>query len=492
MKLKKLTLKNIRSYKTGEITFPSGSTLLSGDIGSGKTTILLSISFALFGLQPGQRGSSLLSNSSDNGKISLELEIQDKQVKIERSLRKSRNSVTQESCSITIDGEKKDLSITELKAKILTLLNYPMEFIKKTNILYNYTVYSPQEQMKQIILEDPESRLNVLRHVFGIDKYKKIRENLSIITSKLREKSRILQYEIRDLEETRITLLSQREFINLTSSKLSETQNELKEKLQFRELNQEELKKLESKLGEKQNFEKEIEKTNLILSYKMQESKKLENEISELSKKLQNLPEFSQDSLDRTIQEINNIKNLIEPLNKQIIEISANATSLETKQKEDLIKKERLFKIDICPTCLQDVSDTYKNNILNETEKQIVGAKKQLSILNAQKEKNALDLKNKKSLLTELEEKKYELELLKSKSQDSIFAREKCLQLKKQKENLQKDSELLEKHIDLLKNSVLEFSKYDNLHNLKEEELKKSFQKEKEKEISLAELNKEI
>jgi len=56
MKIKKIKLKNIRSYESQEIEFPEGSLLLSGDIGSGKTSILLAIEYALFGLQPGQKG----------------------------------------------------------------------------------------------------------------------------------------------------------------------------------------------------------------------------------------------------------------------------------------------------------------------------------------------------------------------------------------------------------------------------------------------------
>ena len=60
MIIKKLIIENLRSYEKEEISFPIGSTLLSGDIGSGKTTILLAIEFALFGLQPGQKGTSIL------------------------------------------------------------------------------------------------------------------------------------------------------------------------------------------------------------------------------------------------------------------------------------------------------------------------------------------------------------------------------------------------------------------------------------------------
>ncbi|MCH8317397.1 MAG: AAA family ATPase, partial [Bacteroidetes bacterium] len=55
MKIKRLRLKNIRSYQDEEILFPEGSTLLSGDVGAGKTSILLAIEYALFCLQPGQR-----------------------------------------------------------------------------------------------------------------------------------------------------------------------------------------------------------------------------------------------------------------------------------------------------------------------------------------------------------------------------------------------------------------------------------------------------
>ena len=62
MKIKKLYLKNLRSYESQEIVFPAGALLLSGNVGSGKTTLLLAMEYALFGLQAGQKGSALLRN----------------------------------------------------------------------------------------------------------------------------------------------------------------------------------------------------------------------------------------------------------------------------------------------------------------------------------------------------------------------------------------------------------------------------------------------
>ena len=45
--------------------------------------------------------------------------------------------------------------------------------------------------MKHIILEDPEIRLNILRHIFGVDKYKLIRENVQKFIYSLKEDIKI-------------------------------------------------------------------------------------------------------------------------------------------------------------------------------------------------------------------------------------------------------------------------------------------------------------
>jgi exonuclease SbcC len=152
MMLQKIKLKNIRSYQECEIEFPQGSFLLSGDIGSGKTTILLAIEYALFGLQPGQRGSALLRNNTDFGEVSLEFEIDGHSIILERKLKRSQNAINNDYSAISIDGNKLELSATELKTRVISLLGYPSEFVKKNNLLYRYTVYTPQEHMKQVIL----------------------------------------------------------------------------------------------------------------------------------------------------------------------------------------------------------------------------------------------------------------------------------------------------------------------------------------------------
>ena len=89
MKFRKIRIRNIRSYKFQEIIFPDGSLLLSGDVGSGKTSILLAIEYALFGLQPGQKGSSLLRNNSQIAEVLLEFEVDDQLALIESKSRRT-------------------------------------------------------------------------------------------------------------------------------------------------------------------------------------------------------------------------------------------------------------------------------------------------------------------------------------------------------------------------------------------------------------------
>ena len=86
MLLKSIKLENIRSYLSQKIEFPMGSLLLSGDIGSGKSTILLAIEFALFGSKPSELpASSLLRHGKNEGCVEMNFEIDGKDITIKRA-----------------------------------------------------------------------------------------------------------------------------------------------------------------------------------------------------------------------------------------------------------------------------------------------------------------------------------------------------------------------------------------------------------------------
>ncbi len=188
MLLHKITLTNIRSYQKETIVFPAGSILLSGDIGSGKSSILLGVEFALFGAsRPDLPAEALLRRGVTQGSVELECTINGKNVVIKRNLKKENEAIKQVAGYIIINDVKKELTPVELKAEVIGLLGYPEDVLSKNkNYIFRFTVYTPQEEMKYILQENAETRLDVLRRVFNVDKYKNIRENVQMYLRQLR------------------------------------------------------------------------------------------------------------------------------------------------------------------------------------------------------------------------------------------------------------------------------------------------------------------
>ena len=208
--------------------FSSGVTLLAGDIGSGKSTILLSIEFALFGLIKGELlGSSLLRNGASEGSVELAFSVGKDEIIIKRVLKRKQNSIVQESSYITINGVKKEASPVELKAHVLSLLGYPAELLTKKNLIYRFTVYTPQEEMKRIISESADNRLDTLRKAFGIDKYKRVKENAVIVIKELKGQCKMLEGAIEDIpekEKQRDVLIQKRKQLEETYAPLQKQQ----------------------------------------------------------------------------------------------------------------------------------------------------------------------------------------------------------------------------------------------------------------------------
>ena len=76
------------------MNFPLGKTLFEGDIGSGKSTILMAIEFALFGL--GSEIGSLLKAGENEGSVSIIFESGGKEYIVQRRLVKKRNAYVQD------------------------------------------------------------------------------------------------------------------------------------------------------------------------------------------------------------------------------------------------------------------------------------------------------------------------------------------------------------------------------------------------------------
>jgi DNA repair protein SbcC/Rad50 len=493
MQLKKIKLNNIRSYFEHELEFNSGSTLLAGDVGSGKTSILLAIEFAFFGLQPGQRGASLLRNGETSGGVTMEFSLEGDNIIIERTLKKGK-TISQDYCAITINSEKEELSVTELKSRVLELLNYPKEFSKKQNLLYKYTVYTPQEEMKQIIKEDPETRINTLRHVFGIDKYKKVLENVSILGSKLREGKRIKQALTMNLEQEKLEIVSKEIELETMKADLVLLEKEFTKKIEERKKREEEKRAISFKIEEKQRLNQEIEKTKIMISTKNDAIFSNQKLIEHLELEMEKLNAFKLDEskIMSLEQELIIIHERKKELSEKNLHLTSTITSMKIKNQDNESVKNKIKHLDLCPTCLQDVDSVYKSNVVNKFDSDTISNIKQIHELSLEK-KQLLEEITKLEINTSIKEKELGgLKILKIKLQGLEEKKIRLNQITNSNDALKKDIFLLEKHLESLKQSKFELSKYDNIYESKQNELAFAREQERRAEIKVVELKKEV
>ncbi len=445
MFIKAVRLNNIRSYTDGKIEFPSGCILLSGDIGSGKSTILLAIEFALFGLTTDLDGSALLRNGKNTGEVEIDLSIDDNDITIKRMLKRWKESVRQDSGHIIIQGKKTECTANELKARILELLGYPKELLTKSkSLIYRYTVYTPQEEMKMILQENSPVRLDTLRKVFQIDKYKRIKENSQLVARGIKEKNRELSARCEDLparEERKKELEQELETIEAQIQVLEPKQKECELRMADKKKSAETLEEKGRKLIEcKKNIEVlsfRINEKNRLITEAGREISNIDSEISELKKnqdaaqqlQLRYLGMIASAKIERqkAMAEAakkedvkRQIKSLEEELNRLMAEIRKNQYIADNSRKT----ASSMSTLQTCPTCLQTVTQEHKEHIIktedekafeaNQTASKLLEARK-ASMENINKLNEILDLAYEKEkraaiLSSEIEYCNFEIE----------------------------------------------------------------------------------
>ena len=375
MLLKSIKLHNIRSYEDEDINFPVGSVLLAGDIGSGKSTILLAIEFAIFGAKKGELPAyTLLRHGKKEGFVELKMQVENKEVIIKRTLKRSNDDIKQEAGYIIINGIKREGTSEELRAIMLEMLGYPKELIKKgKDLIYRYTVYTPQEEMKQILYESKDIRLDTLRKVFNIDKYKRVKENSAIVIKSLRERKRYLDgfildldYKRKDLEQKNKEVADIGRRINELLPKIDEVKNAINEKKKSIEQIENEITNLNALKKElsvtEANLNNLIEQNNRINN----EMKRLEEQIGVLKKELEN----------KKLEELQSIMGNIADKEKEIIEADISHRNTIKKIRELEVKIEhcnetikKITELDICPVCEQKVDEKHRHDVTERESK---------------------------------------------------------------------------------------------------------------------------
>ncbi len=395
MIIKELVLRNIRSYTDATVTFPEGAILLSGDVGSGKSTILFAIEFALFGAIRGLLGAdSLLRKGTKGGYVRLTFDLHGSEVIIERTLKKNKNRVSQEAGYI-VEHEKKFIgTATELRAKMTDILSYPEDSFSRKSMIFRYTVYTPQEEMKHILMEQNEARLDTLRKVFGIHKYKTIKENIATYGKHIRDNIIHLQGELASSDEKQQQINKKKDIIKKISQDIETWQPIIAEKQQCLQQKQHELKEKQKEQEQYNQIVHALEKLNA-------EKILLQQQFSQTKQRMQSIEQKKHITLDE-VSIPTNAQDVIEAQLKEKQQQLHNVLQ-QLKEKEVLQQRmtEEIKKISLlgaCPLCKQHVPHEHKDEIIRGYRETADTLRKEHVTLSKQKaiiEKNCAALEEK-------------------------------------------------------------------------------------------------
>jgi exonuclease SbcC len=205
MQLRRLALRNLRSYTDAELEFGPGTTLVAGDVGSGKTSLLYAVEMALFGFAEVDDAAHLVRHQAPDAEVSLSLSDGEHSYELRRKFvrrhRKGRELFEAVENSFRLDGSRTQYSATELRQRAIELLGFPDNPNPRSHSdLWRWAVYIPQERMRDVLDQDPDARLGTVRKALGLEQFRAAADNAQDVASELRQRA-----EIKTAESERLT-----------------------------------------------------------------------------------------------------------------------------------------------------------------------------------------------------------------------------------------------------------------------------------------------
>uniref|UniRef100_A0A7C4HES0 SMC family ATPase n=3 Tax=Staphylothermus marinus TaxID=2280 RepID=A0A7C4HES0_STAMA len=435
-------LKNIRSYRDQTIVFPmSGVTTIYGDIGTGKTTILNSISFALFGRQTLSKDpvegyaypkpDYLLRRGANSGFVKVLIAHGDKLIVVRRDIEKRGETYSSTSGEIQVyefENNKfvlktrKQCSHDDLRIEVLKELGFKEKISKMKPIVFTNTIYTPQFNIDKILVLDKEDRELLINYSLGLERYHCVKENVKELNSilerqkkekEIEESMKLKQLGGKSPEDRLKEIVSERKELERKKREIEETKTKLEERM--REI-EKELSRIREEKGSVsreivwiENLKRELEslkkeyslkKTNLReLGEKLgivvlEDLKKLQKEVedrleligSDLSRVENELDEISRresELSDLKYRYDSNLLKLRGELGERRGRITSKSQELE-KYEEELSRIKKLVSEGVCPVCKQKILHEHGERLVREMEEKIREIEKEINELNVE------------------------------------------------------------------------------------------------------------
>ena len=390
MRINKVTLENIRSHLKSETSFVKGFNCLVGGLGTGKSSILYAIDFALFGDPLARSYSYLLRKGEETGKVSVEFSLNGKIYRVDRGLRRHANGISQDAEGLNFYEEDRLIASMRNEAvaeQLKTITGLDKE-------IFRQIIWVRQERLKELLDVAPRERQKRLDRLFGLSDYEVAWNNIRSIQRmyEVEKKTRQEDFDVLGIEKLEgdyhkaVEDFSsvENEIISLTSglqeaeAALQVASTRLQSLEELRKETEELLKKeatLQTNLTNTEDacarLADDVQKGKAAIEDLEQRKMNLESQLNLRKKELQDAGLISDSTLEQ-------LKSQVVSFDDQMTSIKAE---LEAGRKDSKISQEQASSLasrSQCPLCLQPIDEDYKKHMLRHFEEETVEREKRV------------------------------------------------------------------------------------------------------------------
>jgi exonuclease SbcC len=424
MILKKVALKNIRSHLKLELDFDRGITVVTGRTGSGKSTILMAVEYALFGNESGINYSSLLRRGCARGSIKLVFEHEGDEYEIVRGFVRKSSGISFDKDALSISVNKQVIPVIarvkDFDEKIKRLLGYDAN-------MFSIMSYTRQDEIRKLIELRSERRQEYIDEVLQLSKYKLSWNNLKEVVTQFNNK--IIQLE------------AETAFKKELESEIKSFEKEYSENKKEKENLEQEIKGLSAELEEsRKKYEGSVERKKKLESLfeKRVAATERKEYLKERFGRLKKAVEQAESEMPG--ESVGEVKNLEEE-HERIMKQSYSNSAMLSVHHENLEKISGISE-GVCPTCKQRVNREHLQGVKGRINKEVELLKSGLEALEKREEevKERLEASmQRRDLSKKVEELRIDMLEVKKEMKAIVVGEDYSLKLKKAREKYDKN-----------------------------------------------------
>ena len=391
----KLTLNNFKSHENTVIKFNKGISVIVGENGAGKSTILEAISFALFKQHTAKKIDDLVRNNANSMYVELEFISNGREYRIIRSKKSMLKSSIYKKTS-------KDGGYVHICTGDKEVANEIRQILDIDSDLFLNAIYVRQGEIADLIDKTSAEKKNLIAKLLGIDSLEKAWKNLLPIISDYENQLSELKGKLYNSKELKEEYDRKKDELNSLKDKGHELEEQINEVTEL----------LDDISESKRNMEREKE------IYEAQVNN-YENEQKTLSK-LEDDKRLVQENLDN----ISEAEGQIDRLEKYVaklpvyLDFEKSVSSIQTLKEQEAEIEDKLDSIDKQNSIVNETKEDYNKYLASEEEINKLNNQK----VNLEKELAAMAKleQDKKVLLRDIEGERNDIEDFFSKAKDKL------------------------------------------------------------------------